>query len=125
MDADAAADLDGQVVAILTNAGRPCTAEQAALIRERILARKRLRDPAAYVAAAVRRDPAAAFALALAPALSPNGRGQPPPARDVLAALGTRNPEVAKRGAALARELLENRPGTAAAEPNPDEEFPF
>lgn len=125
MDADAAADLDGQVVAILTNAGRPCTAEQARLIRERILGRKKLRDPAAYVAAACRKDPAAAFALALS-VLSPNGRGkQPPPARDLIAARGNPNPDIAKRGAAYARELLANRPGTVEPDPDPDEEFPF
>ena len=125
MDAADLADLDGQVVAILTNAGRPCTAEQARLIRERILGRKKLRDPAAYVAAACRKDPAAAFALALA-VLSPNGRGkQPPAARNLIAARGTLDPDVAKRGAALARELLENRPGTVTPEPDPEEEFPF
>jgi len=119
------ADLDGQVVAILTNAGRPCTAEQARLIRERILGRKKLRDPGAYVAATCRKDPAAAFALALGPLTSPNGRSQPPAARDLIAARGKVNPDIAKRGAALARELLENRPGTVTAEPDPEEEFPF
>jgi hypothetical protein len=122
-DADA---LDGQIVAILTNAGRPCTAAQAGLIRGRILGRKKLRDPAAYVAAAVRKDPAAAFALTLTPP-TPNGRAnQPPPARELIAARSKTDPDTARRGAALARELFGNRPGTVKAEPAPDpEEFPF
>jgi hypothetical protein len=126
VDPEALAELDRVVVAILTSAGRACTAEQAGLIRKRLIGRKRLNDPAAYVAAAVRRDPAAAFALALDGLAGVNGR-KPPPARELIAARGKVDPGIAKRGAALARELLENRPGTVQAEPgpDPDEEFPF
>jgi hypothetical protein len=127
MNAEAAAELDRQLVAIMVSAGRACTAEQATAIRVKILGRKRVNDPAAYVASVVRRDPAAAFALLTAPPPSPNGQHrQPPPSAEVLAVRATVNPEVAKRGAALARKLLDGRPAAGKVPPAPEpEEFPF
>jgi hypothetical protein len=125
MNAEAAAELDRQLVAIMVSAGRSCTAEQATAIRVKILGRKRLDNPAAYVASVVRRDPAAAFALLLAPR-SVNGHGQqPPPSAEVLAVRATIDPEVAKRGAALARKLLDGRPAAGKVPPPDPEEFPF
>jgi len=116
-DEDSTDELAHQMLALLAAHG-PITRPQVVAYRERVLAGRKVEDPAKYVIGAIRRDPRGAYREAVSAVPRP-GKGQPPPPSMICRRCGAindhREPDCpkpppsddgAKHGAAEARRLL-------------------
>ena len=131
-DEDSTDELAHQMLALLAAHG-PITRPQVVAYRERVLAGRKVEDPAKYVIGAIRRDPRGAYREAVSAVPRP-GKSQPPPPSMICRRCGAigdhreddcpkppPSDDASKHGAAEARRLLAEKGITGkviADEPN-------